>query len=747
MTYKLNMFRLKEPLSSIDMGFYGYKIVNLSKEQDRFRILNRLRKEVSSELNAITVAYSPKEGDYILALNPRRVPSKLEIDNFILSLEIKCDNLKEYITPTKRVFYELTRLKLEYHGFWRSTYNKYYSLSPDKTIRGKFDNYRVYRGVFFRYEVFSNFSWLVLDPITRVVVDDSLWTAISKMGEKKIKSMLEKEDRYVVVSQVRGEVSTLRVHKVLRLRTDLRAGKDKVIKVGDKRYSVKGYYEEYKQLPEVANKIDTMEPLIEVEGGMWYAPSTAHLVLRTKDLEGEMDEIRNEIFLTPERRFSQVKRFLDVINPLHIKRYPLIKFEFLEEPACFFSKELEPPDLRFGKDKSYNLMCEGGFENYTRFFKDTLRDCGPVKARVRFSPRSRIALAYPREFLTEKHVRKFYIDVRKHAKGYLGTVLPPKNRIYLWDYSGEDVWDVQENFEKFRDKVKAVICILPGRNSSLYFEFKRIFEGVPCQMVSKDLVLQRYDLPANKKHVYFNSILNLTCGLLGKSGIRPWLLKNKLKGDIYIGVDTKPGKVATFTLIDKQGDYKKENKRPIRGSKIDEETIQDVITNFVMGSRNVLPKGRTTNIIIHKDGEVYPDERCGVEKARDHLKKRGIKIASSIVSIKESVPYRIFREGNGGEILHCPSGIFVKITENMGLLASVGWPLIKQGLSKPLLIELIENHVPSYSLNDAVKEIYYLSFLHWEGIVKKSKMPITIKYADEYAIFAEKGIDITGPPL
>jgi len=46
-----------------------------------------------------------------------------------------------------------------------------------------------------------------------------------------------------------------------------------------------------------------------------------------------------------------------------------------------------------------------------------------------------------------------------------------------------------------------------------------------------------------------------------------------------------------------------------------------------------------------------------------------------------------------------------------------------------------------------LSEIYSLSFMHWEGLVKKLKMPITIEYADEYSVFAERGIDIIGPPL
>ena len=338
------------------------------------------------------------------------------------------------------------------------------------------------------------------------------------------------------------------------------------------------------------------------------------------------------------------------------------------------------------------------------------------------------------------------MDIRKVASKYFNSKLPPKGKLYIWDYSGSDITEVIRNYRKFKGNVKAVICILSGNDDPLYFEFKRIFRNVPCQMATKDLVLMKYDLPSNKKHLYFNSMLNLACGLLGKIGIRPWLLGKKLKGDLYIGVDTRPSKVATFTLVDKIGNYIGEAKRPIDGLKIGKEIMKDAIIQLMMENLRILPRNRSVHLVIHRDGDVYASEEQGLMDAVFLLKQRKLEAKVTLVSIRETTPYRIFKYV-AGILKPCPPSVFVKLSKHMGLLASVGMPLIKQGLARPLLVEIVRNDKSDYTLQRVIEEIYYLSFLHWEGVVKKLKMPITIKYADEYIIFAEKGIDIVGPPL
>ena len=190
--YRLNLFKAKRPLSQLGIIAYGYKIFNLGRRQDRFKVLKELCQKISFKLNTLSVRYCPtEEENYILVFNPPESPKEIRINGFILKLDMKGESLNKYPTSAKRLFYNLTRQKLEYHGFWRVAYNKYYSLSCDKIVDGKSGRYKIYRGIFFRYEVINNFIWLVLDPITRVVHNDNLLILLSKYGPEKIKAMFK----------------------------------------------------------------------------------------------------------------------------------------------------------------------------------------------------------------------------------------------------------------------------------------------------------------------------------------------------------------------------------------------------------------------------------------------------------------------------------------------------------------------------------------------------------------------------
>ena len=746
MSYTTNIFRSKKSISDLGIKVYRYRPVNIAPGDGKYKVLGNLCRELSAKFGILATRYSIEDKDYLLLFNLKDIQERIEVGKYILEFESE-DELGNYVLPVKRLLYELTRQKLEYHGFWQVNYNRYYSLASDKTINGKYHEYDVYRGVFFRYDIFNGYIWLVLDSVSKIVLHKSIFDMIVEMGEDKVRGILE-QGRYVIVKQIRGGYLTYRLQKVSRLRTDLRAGIDEIIKIESERYTIKSYYSDYKGFPEFAEKIDDNEPLIEVEGGGYYATSMVHLVLRSKDIEGETDELRKEIFLSPDRHYGHIMRFFDTINPLRpSKGLNIPTIEFLKDPVSCGFEYFDPPDIKFGNSGVCNLKDEGGFENYTKFFRSCLKKYGPARGLAGFSHNDRIVLVYPRECLTEEHVKGFYQDVKMIAKRFLRVKLPPVTRTYIWEYSGDDIIEVLENYDAFKDNIRAVLCILRNDEDPLYFEFKKVFGEKACQMGTKDLVLMKYDLPGSKRHVYRNSVLGFTCGLLGKMGTRPWLLNERLSGDFYIGIDSRPGKVAVFTLIDHYGDYIDEVWRPINGAKIDEDTIKDAIIHLLMKKRKLLSKDRPIHVVIHRDGDIYYDEMNGISNACNILGKRGINIHLTIVSIKESIPHRIFQKFDNDMILSCNPGVFLKLNEQSGVLASTGYPLIEQGVARPLLIEVVRNDCEDYPLNKIAKEIYYLSFLHWEGIIKKVKMPITIRYADKFAVFAEKDIDVVGPPL
>ena len=85
------------------------------------------------------------------------------------------------------------------------------------------------------------------------------------------------------------------------------------------------------------------------------------------------------------------------------------------------------------------------------------------------------------------------------------------------------------------------------------------------------------------------------------------------------------------------------------------------------------------------------------------------------------------------------------IDENrFGIIATTGSPLLKQGIARPILVEVVEGKA---EIDKVLVDIYYLSFMHWGSVLTKMKLPATIKYADDLASFAEMGIKTSTPPL
>ena len=153
------------------------------------------------------------------------------------------------------------------------------------------------------------------------------------------------------------------------------------------------------------------------------------------------------------------------------------------------------------------------------------------------------------------------------------------------------------------------------------------------------------------------------------------------------------------------------------------------------------------SIVFMKDGDVYDEELKGIRLFIKSLFDKYSTIRYVVLSVKKSIPYRLYRIDD--DKILCPNvGSYAILGEKHGVSASSGYPLIKNRLAKPLLIELVEiNPIDWYNIHDALQDCYKLSFMHWATLTQKTKFPAPIKYADDLSYLISKGIKITGLPL
>ena len=104
--------------------------------------------------------------------------------------------------------------------------------------------------------------------------------------------------------------------------------------------------------------------------------------------------------------------------------------------------------------------------------------------------------------------------------------------------------------------------------------------------------------------------------------------------------------------------------------KVERDIMRDTIIQLIMENLRIIPRDRPIHLIVHRDGDVYPDEEQGLEEAISSLRQRKLEVSLTLVSIRESTPYRIFK-CDDSNLAPCPPGVFVKLSNRKkGLLSA-----------------------------------------------------------------------------
>ncbi|WP_073249391.1 Piwi domain-containing protein [Caloramator proteoclasticus] len=282
------------------------------------------------------------------------------------------------------------------------------------------------------------------------------------------------------------------------------------------------------------------------------------------------------------------------------------------------------------------------------------------------------------------------------------------------------------NLIKNEKEFDLVLCVIPNKSdeSNPYSEFKKIWakHNIPSQMICIDslkIINNCKDLN-NYNGIYY--IYEISLGMLAKSGGVPWGLK-EINSDVdcFVGLDVgNPYKGIRYpsssVVFDKNGTlinyFKPEI--PQTGEIIVEGILQEIFDEIILSYErkfNQKPK----HIVIHRDGFA----RENINWYINYFSQKNIKF--DIVEVKKQGAVKfaikdkdIFKNPEAGYYL--TNGKYAYLVTND----------IKIGSPRPLKIEKVYGDT---SLDDIVKQIFYLSELH-VGSFKKTRLPITTEYAD-----------------
>ena len=231
------------------------------------------------------------------------------------------------------------------------------------------------------------------------------------------------------------------------------------------------------------------------------------------------------------------------------------------------------------------------------------------------------------------------------------------------------------------------------------------------------------------RNVVLNKILLL-------NSFWPFVLKTPLNADLIIGIDVK-NNTAGFTVVHKTGAnitfYYSESKQK---EQLGQSQLRKQILDIIRKEQEQLQFQNIQNIVIHRQGTLYPAERKGITQALKLLSKQGIiskNYQCTFVEIRSTsrLPFRLFRvlarPGIQKDWVENPIiGTYYKISENAAFICNTGPPFVYKGTTKPLHI-LKDGQLP---LKTVLEDVFYLACLTWTKIDDCSRQPLSIKMAD-----------------
>ena len=722
--------------------FDAFRVEGIASDRERFKLLGRAVDELQRRAGRSFCQYTPTKNDNLIV---GFLPKGHSIVDFDIENKIYVRYLgKMELAPTRSSYRALTDLLNKTkarelrRSLWSSGGHTFFprvgkNLNNFRGYQGS--NLIMFRGPFFRYNILSNNKIVMsIDSSTHYVSSIPFLTEIrERHGLEWLKDQIQRQRNQSKYSRKKfagihffydlaksdvaiDDIDPRPISKIPLPKPIIEHG----IECKTVAEYLKARYEEYSEM----SRLDESQPGLK-QGDYTFAPQ---FLYKTIQLEQIWDKILNDQTFFMDNAPS---KFRDDQRPARIRwqkideYYNQYGFQYadlgpvqlkLEGPQEFsISNHFAPPKLLAGSGEAVTpdlvelTMSKGLFQspsisticlysvadsNVTSQFYDYVRDFARDKYAVRL-PADPLPL--------EKDIQKMSIQLRKYL-----TQNDP-GRVFC-------------------------LGIIPEA-SQLHEQFTNACGElrVPSKCVTIPVV---EEVCLAGKRSYLRGIM--TSVLARANGI-PWILDDKLHYGCYAAVDVGRAQAehwAMSIVYDQSGKYTVKQGKLIVGEDLDEQSVKICLAEANSYAPN------SDSLVYLRDGEVFETEREMFQKAIESFPSYS---NVAIVSIKKSVPYRIFRK-IGSKIGKPLSGDFYFLDEFNCVLCGAGGDAYKHGTPKPIVAELIPvrgNVDPKLVLEDCFR----LCYLNWNNPGKSFSVPAPIRLAHELARELSLGIRRYGAPF
>lgn len=397
---------------------------------------------------------------------------------------------------------------------------------------------------------------------------------------------------------------------------------------------------------------------------------------------------------------------------------------------------LEKPDLKFN-----NAMVSNNIAN--ALFTYGSYESKPVEISYFIDPD---ILKNPEVF---EEVKLFTKELEQRSSNAKVDLIRTKSGVKFNDITmdNKDIFEME-----LRDIVSnykgASIFIMTDENADKYYNsVKRVFgnkNSLPTQFICVSTI--RSANKQEKEHIRRMIHANILLGIYGKSGVQPFVLKNELTADCYVGLDvSRENGVNTAGVVQVIGKDGRIIKSKIinssqKGEKIKVDTIKEILLDAVSTYKKVYGVNMK-HMVFHRDGL----NRENLYMLQETAKNLGIKF--DYVEVTKNVARRIARTDMSA-LKYLPDGNVdmksLKLKTELGacyIKGDIAYiittdPRESVGMAQPIRI----NKVYGYSsIEDIVRDVYDLSYMHI-GSINKCRLPVTTYYADLSSTYGNRGL-------
>ena len=323
------------------------------------------------------------------------------------------------------------------------------------------------------------------------------------------------------------------------------------------------------------------------------------------------------------------------------------------------------------------------------------------------------------------------------VKGFISMDIMLDTNIEVVESEGRDPLDAAREIASYKPDVALIFVpdeAIAGEDFYIPAKQELADSGIPSQMVTYSTMKYRAEDPY--------TLFNLAIDIYGKAGGVAWGLAEDLSTEVVIGFDVAGGVLTTNLFLNPGNPMLEWEIFPNIEVEV-APALSDALRWAIRRAYKLLGR-EIRSLQLHRDGRYHWSEVEATREALSEAKEIGLvdgDLSYTMLEVRKKVVPRIIRVARS-KLTNPEKGLYVEIEEETYLLSTTGWPerRTSMGVVKPIIVHRIDTSNWDEDALKYVRDIYWLSSLHWGSMFVTPRLPISTLYPHRICGFTRQGV-------